>query len=164
MKPCPMCLLCSCRLPQFPDDSMLTRIKILQAMGIQRYIFFSIHNAEKHPEVPLMQVKTCTEKFLEQSSLNYTIFRLCGFMQARLGTWLSCKTTFSNQEGKMTYAGLEHAAVTLHGAPVMIIITLQPSALTALEQSVTSKIYKPRWHGERDHSSASTAAGFPTGH
>ncbi len=54
----------------------------LQAMGIQRYIFFSIHNAEKHPEVPLMQVKTCTEKFLEQSNLDYTIFRLCGFMQA----------------------------------------------------------------------------------
>ena len=60
----------------------------LQAMGIQRYIFFSIHNAEKHPEVPLMQVKTCTEKFLEQSGLDYTIFRLCGFMQARPGSWL----------------------------------------------------------------------------
>ena len=53
-----------------------------QAMGIQRYIFFSIHNAEKHPEVPLMQVKTCTERYIQQSSLNYTIFRLCGFMQA----------------------------------------------------------------------------------
>ena len=67
----------------FPCDSMLTRFQNPQAMGIQRYIFFSIHNAEKHPEVPLMQVKTCTEKFLEQSSLDYTIFRLCGFMQAR---------------------------------------------------------------------------------
>ncbi len=28
-------------------------------MGIQRYIFASIHNAEKHPELPLMQIKTC---------------------------------------------------------------------------------------------------------
>ena len=53
-------------------------------MGIQRYIFFSIHNAEKHPEVPLMQVKTCTERFIQQSGLNYTIFRLCGFMQVSL--------------------------------------------------------------------------------
>ena len=59
---------------------------MVQAMGIQRYIFFSIHNAEKHPEVPLMQGKTCTEKFLEQSNLDYTIFRLCGFMQARSGS------------------------------------------------------------------------------
>ena len=54
----------------------------LQAMGVQRYIFFSIHNAERHPEVPLMQVKTCTEGYIQQSGLNYTIFRLCGFMQA----------------------------------------------------------------------------------
>lgn len=56
----------------------------MQAMGIQRYIFFSIHNAEKHPEVPLMQVKTCTEKFIQQTNLNYTVFRLCGFMQVCL--------------------------------------------------------------------------------
>lgn len=56
---------------------------LLQAMGIQRYIFFSIHNAEKHPEVPLMQVKTCTERLVQESGLDYTIFRLCGFMQAR---------------------------------------------------------------------------------
>ena len=53
----------------------------VQAMGIQRFVFFSIHNAEKHPEVPLMLVKACTEKYLKQSGLDYTIFRLCGFMQ-----------------------------------------------------------------------------------
>lgn len=50
-------------------------------MGIQRYMFFSIHNCDKHPEVPLMQMKTCTEQYLKESGLNYTIFRLCGFMQ-----------------------------------------------------------------------------------
>lgn len=50
-------------------------------MGIQRFIFFSIHNAEKHPEVPLMLIKACTERYLQQSGLDYTIFRLCGFMQ-----------------------------------------------------------------------------------
>lgn len=61
-----------------------------QAMGIQRYIFFSIHNAERHPEVPLMQVKTCTEQYIQQSGLDYTIFRLCGFMQARHPS-LKCK-------------------------------------------------------------------------
>ena len=55
----------------------------MQAMGIQRYIFFSIHNAERHPEVPLMLIKSCSEKFLESSGLDFTIFRLCGFMQAR---------------------------------------------------------------------------------
>ena len=59
----------------------------LQAMGIQRYIFFSIHNAERHPEVPLMLIKSCTEKFLEGSGLDFTIFRLCGFMQAIIGNY-----------------------------------------------------------------------------
>jgi len=53
-------------------------------MGIQRYIFFSIFNCEKHPEVPLMNIKACTEDFLKSSGLNYTIFRLCGFMQVSL--------------------------------------------------------------------------------
>ncbi len=52
-----------------------------QAMGIQRFVFFSIHNAERHPEVPLMLIKACTEQFLRDSGLDFTIFRLCGFMQ-----------------------------------------------------------------------------------
>lgn len=62
-------------------------IQCAQAMGIQRYIFFSIHNCDKHPEVPLMNIKSCTEKFLESSGLDYTVFRLCGFMQAIIGNY-----------------------------------------------------------------------------
>ena len=30
-----------------------------------------------------MQFKACTEQYLKDSGLNYTIFRLCGFMQVR---------------------------------------------------------------------------------
>lgn len=50
-------------------------------MGIQKFLFFSIHNCDKHPEVPLMEIKYCTEKFLQDSGLNHIIIRLCGFMQ-----------------------------------------------------------------------------------
>lgn len=50
-------------------------------MDIQRYIFFSIVNCEKYPEVPLMNIKYCTEEFLKESGINYTIFKLSGFMQ-----------------------------------------------------------------------------------
>ena len=28
-----------------------------------------------------MEIKRCTEKFLSETSLNYTIIKLCGFMQ-----------------------------------------------------------------------------------
>ena len=58
-----------------------TQSVFLQAMGIQRYLFFSIHNCDKHSDVPLMRIKTATEKYLEKSGLNYTTLRLCGFMQ-----------------------------------------------------------------------------------
>ena len=50
-------------------------------MGIQKYVFYSIHNCDKHPEVPLMEIKYCTEKFLQDSGLTHVIIRLCGFMQ-----------------------------------------------------------------------------------
>ena len=56
-------------------------------MGIQRYVFFSIHNADRHPDVPLMQIKARTEEFLAASGLNFTILRLCGFMQAIIGNY-----------------------------------------------------------------------------
>ena len=55
-------------------------------MGIQRYVFFSIHNCDRHPEVPLMLIKSCTEKYLETSGLNFTTFRMCGFMQVSTPT------------------------------------------------------------------------------
>ncbi|PKI41470.1 hypothetical protein CRG98_038145 [Punica granatum] len=56
-------------------------------MGIQKYVFFSIHNCEKHPEVPLMEIKYCTEKFLKETGLNHITIRLCGFMQGLIGQY-----------------------------------------------------------------------------
>jgi uncharacterized protein YbjT (DUF2867 family) len=66
------------------------KVNLIQATltaGIERYIFFSILNAEKHPEVPLMEIKHCTELYLKESGLNYTIFQLCGFMQGLIGQY-----------------------------------------------------------------------------
>eukprot|EP00210_Caulerpa_lentillifera_P005541 g5300.t1 len=68
-------------------EGKVALIQCAQAMGIKRYIFFSIFNCEKHPEVPLMNIKSCTEDFLKDSGLNFTIFRLCGFMQAIIGNY-----------------------------------------------------------------------------
>lgn len=72
-------------------------------MGIQKFIFFSIHNCDKHPEVPLMEIKYCTEKFLRDSGLNHVVIRLCGFMQVSssngfiwCGESMSCICTFNH--------------------------------------------------------------------
>ncbi|WP_035991980.1 SDR family oxidoreductase [Leptolyngbya sp. KIOST-1] len=62
-------------------------IKACRDAGIQRFIFFSILNSEKFPHVPLMNVKRCTEKFLAESGLNYTILQPCGFLQGLIGQY-----------------------------------------------------------------------------
>ena len=60
------------------------KVNLIQAAAeakIDRFIFFSILGAENYPDVPLMEIKRCTELFLKESGLNYTILRPCGFMQ-----------------------------------------------------------------------------------
>ena len=80
-----------------PTDSMSIKqvdwqgkVNLIQAAiaaGIDRYIFFSILDAEKYPHVPLMEIKRCTEIFLAESGLKYTILRPCGFMQGLIGEY-----------------------------------------------------------------------------
>jgi uncharacterized protein YbjT (DUF2867 family) len=54
---------------------------------VERFIFFSILDADQYPNVPLMEIKRCTEVFLAESGLNYTILRLAGFMQGLIGQY-----------------------------------------------------------------------------
>lgn len=68
-------------------EGKVALIQSAMAMGIQRYVFFSIHDCDKYPDVPLMNIKHCTEKFLAESGLNYTVFRLCGLMQGIIGNY-----------------------------------------------------------------------------
>lgn len=66
------------------------KVNLIQACGkakINRYIFFSLLNAEKFEDVPLMNIKDCTELFLKESGLNYTIFKIGGFMQGLIGQY-----------------------------------------------------------------------------
>ena len=79
---------CATARPEESSDKVdwegkVALIQCAQAMGIQRYVFFSILHCDAHPEVPLMNIKHCTEQFLASSGIDYTIFRLCGFMQVR---------------------------------------------------------------------------------
>lgn len=62
-------------------------IQAVKAAGIKRYIFFSILNAEQYLNVPLMEIKHCTELFLKEADLDYTILRLSGFMQGLIAQY-----------------------------------------------------------------------------
>ncbi len=83
------------------------KVNLIQAVyeaGIKRYVFFSILNAESYPNVPLMEIKHCTEKFLAETDLDYTILKPCGFMQGLIsqyaipilenqGVWMTGEST-----------------------------------------------------------------------
>ena len=56
-------------------------IQTAASMGIQRYVFYSIDKCDQHKEVPLMNMKASVEEYLKVSGMNYTVLRLCGFMQ-----------------------------------------------------------------------------------
>ena len=52
-----------------------------QRAGLGRLVFVSLLDAAKHRNVPLMDIKACTEAWLEASDLDYTILRSVAFMQ-----------------------------------------------------------------------------------
>ncbi|NCJ05812.1 NAD(P)H-binding protein [Synechococcales cyanobacterium C] len=68
-------------------EGKVALIQAAEAVGIERFIFFSIMRAEKFPHVPLMDIKRCTEELLQKSSLNYTILRPAGFYQGLIGQY-----------------------------------------------------------------------------
>jgi uncharacterized protein YbjT (DUF2867 family) len=49
--------------------------------GLKRLVFISLLDAARHRDVPLMDIKACTEQWLEASDLEYTILQGAAFMQ-----------------------------------------------------------------------------------
>jgi uncharacterized protein YbjT (DUF2867 family) len=49
--------------------------------GIKRLVFVSLLDAASHRSVPLMDIKACSEEWLQASDLDFTILRCAGFMQ-----------------------------------------------------------------------------------
>lgn len=77
----------SLSIKQVDWEGKLALMEAAKTAGVERYIFFSILDAHKYPEVPLMEIKRCNEAVLAESGLNYTILRLAGFMQGLIGQY-----------------------------------------------------------------------------
>ncbi len=74
-------------IKQVDWEGKVALIQAAKAAGVSRFIFFSILDAAKYPDVPLMEIKHCTELFLAEAGLNYTVLQLCGFMQGLIGQY-----------------------------------------------------------------------------
>jgi uncharacterized protein YbjT (DUF2867 family) len=68
-------------------EGKVNLIQAAIAAQVEKFVFISILGAENYPNVPLMEIKRCTELFLAESGLNYTILRPCGFMQGLIGQY-----------------------------------------------------------------------------
>ncbi len=77
----------SLRIREVDWHGKVALIQALEQAQIEKFIFFSILNSEKYLQVPLMEIKYCTEKFLSETKLNYTILKPCGFMQGLIGQY-----------------------------------------------------------------------------
>ena len=66
-------------------DGKLNLFRACETAGVKRFIFMSLLAAEKHRQVPLMEIKYCSEKLLQSSELDYTILQGAAFMQGVIG-------------------------------------------------------------------------------
>ncbi|EAU74239.1 NAD(P)H-binding protein [Synechococcus sp. RS9916] len=66
-------------------DGKLNLFRACESAGVKRFIFMSLLAAEKHRQVPLMDIKHCSETLLEGSDLDYTILQGAAFMQGVIG-------------------------------------------------------------------------------
>lgn len=103
--------------------------------GVKRLVFMSLLDAARHREVPLMDIKACTEEWLEASDFEYTILRGVAFMQGLISqfaipvlegqtVWVSGSPTpiaYMNTQdmARFAVAALEHPETVRRAFPVV---------------------------------------------
>ena len=66
-------------------DGKLNLIRACERAGVKRLVFLSLIGAHQYRNVPLMDIKACTENLLEASDFDYTILQGAAFMQGVIG-------------------------------------------------------------------------------
>lgn len=124
-------------------DGKVNLIRAVKIAGIDRYIFFSILGAAGYPSVPLMEIKACTEQFLIESGLNYTILQLCGFMQGLISQYAI--PILDNQSVWMTGESTPTAYMDTQDIAKFAV---QALAIAATEKRTFALVGNQAWTGE----------------
>tara|TARA_B100000945_G_scaffold93148_1_gene72758 strand:+ start:334 stop:1296 length:963 start_codon:yes stop_codon:yes gene_type:complete len=110
-------------------DGKLNLFNACETLNVKRVIFLSILLTEKFRNVPLMDIKYCTEKLLEKSNLDYTIFNCAAFMQGVIG--------------QFAIPVLDSQAVWMSGTPTKIAyMNTQDMAKVIVASVSNSKTYR----------------------
>ncbi len=96
-------------------DGKLNLYKACDSLGIKRVVFLSLLAAEKHRNVPLMDIKYCTERLLIDSDLDYTIIQGAAFMQGVISQFAipildSQPVWISGKPGEIAYMNTQDMA------------------------------------------------------
>jgi uncharacterized protein YbjT (DUF2867 family) len=126
-----------------------------QRGGVMRVVFVSLLDAARHRDVPLMDIKACTEQWLEASDLNYTILRGVAFMQGLISqfaipvleaqtVWVSGTPTpiaYMNTQdmARFAVAALDHPETVRQAFPVVGPRAWTTGEITQLCERYTGK-------------------------
>ena len=122
---------------------------------LKRLVFVSLLDAHQHREVPLMDIKACSEDWLMASDLDYTILRGVAFMQGVISqfaipvlesqtVWVSGAPTpiaYMNTQdmARFAVAAIDHAETVRQAFPVVGPRAWTTSEITQLCERFTGK-------------------------
>ncbi|WP_043369174.1 NAD(P)H-binding protein [Cyanobium sp. PCC 7001] len=123
--------------------------------GVGRVVFVSLLDAAQHRDVPLMDIKACTEEWLQASDLDYTILRGVAFMQGLISqfaipvlegqtVWVSGSPTpiaYMNTQdmARFAVAALDHPETVRKAFPVVGPRAWTTGEITQLCERYTGK-------------------------
>ena len=96
-------------------EGKLNLYRACDEMGVKRVVFLSLLAAEKYRNVPLMDIKYCTERLLSSSDLDYTIIQGAAFMQGVISQFAipildSQPVWISGRPGEIAYMNTQDMA------------------------------------------------------